>query len=175
MALARTHLSADASIVAIDELMDGLEDSSVSVSAEQLLVNDHDVNGNGLSIAEVGGAVGGTVAFDALKGVVTFTPTANFSGAASFSYDVVDGTGQVAHATADVAVTAVDDAPVLSDVHADRIAHWEDLASAIDIAGNVTYSLSAGAHLTAAVVPSARIVGFARCSISAARTASSAS
>jgi hypothetical protein len=44
-------------------------------------------------------------------GTVTFTPTANFNGAANFSYIATDGTAQSNRATVAVTVAAVNDAP----------------------------------------------------------------
>ncbi|EJN03643.1 Ig-like domain-containing protein [Phyllobacterium sp. YR531] len=69
---------------------------------------------NGLPIA-VGGTVAvsnGTVLLNA-NGTLTFTPNANVNGSASFTYTVTSG-GTTETATVDVAITAVNDAPVNS-------------------------------------------------------------
>ena len=62
----------------------------VTYTAAQLLGNDTDVDGDTLSIASVTSGTGGTAVLNA-NGTVTFTPNANFNGAASFSYTVTDG------------------------------------------------------------------------------------
>ena len=88
------------------------EDTPVTIAASGLLSNDTDVDNDSLSIASVGNAVGGSVALDA-NGDVVFTPDADFNGAASFDYTVSDGNGGSDTATASVAVSAVNDAPVI--------------------------------------------------------------
>jgi hypothetical protein len=65
----------------------------LQLQAGQLLVNDTDYNGDFLSISSVSNAQNGTVAFDSVSNVVTFTPTAGYSGVAGFSYTVSDGNG----------------------------------------------------------------------------------
>ena len=50
------------------------------------------------------GAVNGTVSFNAQTNVVTFTPTAGYTGAASFAYAISDGRGGTATATANFTV-----------------------------------------------------------------------
>ncbi|SFL27181.1 cadherin domain-containing protein, partial [Azotobacter beijerinckii] len=57
-------------------------------------------------------AVGGTVSLSG--GVVSFTPTANWNGTASFTYTLGDGNGGSDTATVNVTVTPVDDAPSFS-------------------------------------------------------------
>ena len=69
-----------------------------------LLANDSDPNGDPLAITEVSGATNGTVAFDSQTNVITFTPDANYTGTANFSYTVSDGTGGTATATVDLTV-----------------------------------------------------------------------
>ncbi|NLR73248.1 tandem-95 repeat protein [Novosphingobium sp. ERN07] len=59
----------------------------------------------------------GTVALG-LDGRLTFTPSADFNGPATFAYTVVDGQGNSKSATATVTVTPVNDAPVLSGTQA---------------------------------------------------------
>ncbi len=62
----------------------------------------------------VGGASNGSVAYDNTTGIATFTPAANYNGAASFTYTIDDGTGPLTR-TVNVTVTAVDDAPTLTN------------------------------------------------------------
>ena len=96
---------------AADDSLQAVEDTPVTFLANELLGNDSDADGNGLTIAGVTSGVGGTAVLNA-DGSVTFTPNANFNGTADFSYTVSDGTHISAPATVTVDVTAVNDAPV---------------------------------------------------------------
>ena len=68
----------------------------MTYTAAQLLGNDTDVDGNLLTIASVTSGTGGTAVLNG-DGTVTFTPTANFNGAASFSYTASDGAAHEQH------------------------------------------------------------------------------
>ncbi len=92
------------------------EDTALTVAAGQLVSNDTDPDaGDVLSVASVSGATHGSAVLNA-DGTVTFTPTADYSGAASFTYQVKDSAGAMSatSATVTVSVTAVNDAPVVS-------------------------------------------------------------
>jgi VCBS repeat-containing protein len=109
---------------------------------------------DGLAITAGGAAVAvanGTVSLD-VSGQLIFTPAGNFNGAASFTYTVTSG-GVTETATANVTVSAVNDAPV--NAVPGSIAVTEDVASAItgisisdiDASGsnvNVTLGVPAG-------------------------------
>lgn len=97
---------------AVNDLLQGVEDTVRIIDPADLLGNDSDPNGDPLSITEVGDAVGGTVALDA-DGNVVFTPDPDFAGEASFSYTIADGRGGFDTATATVDVAPVNDAPVV--------------------------------------------------------------
>ncbi|MBI5165443.1 MAG: cadherin-like domain-containing protein [Magnetospirillum sp.] len=75
----------------------------LAIAVADLLANDSDVDGDTLAVQSVQDAVGGAVSL--ADGVVTFAPTAGFSGAASFTYTVTDGNGGVATQTVAVEVT----------------------------------------------------------------------
>ncbi|MGR9349479.1 DUF4082 domain-containing protein (plasmid) [Rhizobium leguminosarum] len=75
----------------------------ITIQASVLLANDTDADGDPLAITGVSGAVNGSVAYDAQAQTVTFTPTAGYSGPASFSYAIADGKGGTA--SAQVALT----------------------------------------------------------------------
>jgi uncharacterized protein YhjY with autotransporter beta-barrel domain len=69
--------------------------TAVNISASTLLQNDSDPEvGQTLSITAVQAGTGGTVSLNG--GTVTFTPTAGFSGAASFTYTLSDNAGGTA-------------------------------------------------------------------------------
>jgi hypothetical protein len=90
------------------------EDSGAySIPVASLLANDSDVDGGTLSITGVSGAVGGSVALSGSN--IVFTPTLNFSGAASFNYTVSDGQGGSRSGTASFTITPSNDDPVAVD------------------------------------------------------------
>jgi len=103
----------DVAPVAQGETLAGTEDQVLNITAQSLLVNDTDADGDTLSIASVGNAVGGTVVLNQ-DGSVTFTPDANYNGEASFDYAVSDGCSGTANATATINLAAVNDTPVVS-------------------------------------------------------------
>jgi hypothetical protein len=77
----------------------------LTLTAAQLVGNDTDPNsGDTLSVSSVSGATNGTAVLNA-NGTVTFTPTAGYSGAASFGYKVKDQAGAVSTNTATVSLT----------------------------------------------------------------------
>lgn len=82
------------------------EDGVLTIPVASLLSNDTDADGNALAVTAVGNAVNGTVTL--AGGNVTFTPTANFSGVASFTYTVSDGLA-TANGSVTVDVTPVND------------------------------------------------------------------
>ena len=91
----------------------------VTYVAADLLGNDTDTEGDALTIASVTSGTGGTAVLNG-DGTVTFTPDANFNGAADFTYTASDGTDNSNTATVTVNVAAVNDAPVAVD---DTLAH----------------------------------------------------
>ena len=77
---------------------------SLTLATATLLANDTDADGDALTVTAVGGARHGSVALK--DGAVTFTAEAGFTGQASFTYTVSDGTGRTDTATVAVTVTA---------------------------------------------------------------------
>ncbi len=98
--------------VAVADSRTTAEDTPLAITAASLTANDTDIDGGALSVTAVSGAVGGTVAL--AGGTITFTPTANLSGAGTFLYTVSDGAA-TATGTVTVTVTAVNDPPVAVD------------------------------------------------------------
>jgi hypothetical protein len=76
----------------------------ITIQASALLANDSDPDGDAISITGVSGGVNGTATFDSQSNTITFTPTAGYSGAASFSYTIADAAGATASAQVSVAV-----------------------------------------------------------------------
>ncbi|TXH53829.1 MAG: tandem-95 repeat protein, partial [Burkholderiaceae bacterium] len=88
------------------------EDNALTLAPATLLANDTDVDsGTTLTITSVQSPVNGTVAL--VGGNVVFTPTANYSGPASFTYTASDGQGGTSTATVTVNIAPVADAPTL--------------------------------------------------------------
>lgn len=87
------------------------EDVPLTLSLSDLTGNDTDVDGDTLSVVLVSAPQHGTLGF--ANGALTFTPDANYSGPASFSYTVSDGKGGQTQGTASITVGAVADAPTL--------------------------------------------------------------
>jgi len=130
------------------------EDVALSITASSLLANDTDLDGDALTVTSVQGAVNGTVSL--VGGNVVFTPAANYSGPASFTYTVSDGHGGRSTATVNVTVNPVNDPPVAADT---TVSTNEDtvirgsLPAASDVDGDtVSYALgSAAGHGTVVV------------------------
>ncbi|WP_426124528.1 DUF4082 domain-containing protein [Pararhizobium sp. PWRC1-1] len=78
--------------------------TALVIQASSLLANDTDADGDTLTITGANGAVNGSVAFNTQANTVTFTPTANYSGAASFTYAISDGRGGTASAQVSMTV-----------------------------------------------------------------------
>ena len=97
--------------VAVADSYTTAEDTTLTVAAAGVLVNDTDVEGSALSAVLVSGPAHGTLALNANGGFV-YTPTANYNGADSFSYKPNDGTADGNTVTVSLAITPVNDAPV---------------------------------------------------------------
>ncbi len=99
--------------VANDDALSGDEDRSITFTADDLLGNDTDADGDALVITGFDQPEHGTIT-DNGDGTYTFEPDANWSGETSFTYSVSDGEGGTSSATASVTVEAEADAPQLS-------------------------------------------------------------
>ncbi|MBL0427900.1 cadherin-like domain-containing protein [Ramlibacter alkalitolerans] len=119
----------DAPITSAVTLPAVAEDGATTISSAQLLANASDVDGDVLSLANVTASSGTLV--DNLDGTWTFTPTRDFNGPVSFTYEISDG-GATVGGTATLAVTPVNDAPTTSQVILPAIA--EDGATTISSA-----------------------------------------
>ncbi len=78
--------------VAGTDFFTGYETVGFFASLASLIANDSDVEGDPLSVLDVGNAVNGTVALTP-DGYVVFTPTAGYTGLAGFQYLLADGEG----------------------------------------------------------------------------------
>jgi hypothetical protein len=84
--------------------------TSIGIAAANLLANDTDPQGLTLSITAAGGGVNGTAIWNAASQVVTFTPTTNYSGPASFTYTISNGQSTTTP-SATVSLTVTSTAP----------------------------------------------------------------
>ncbi len=80
--------------------------TAVTFATSTLLANDTDPNGDLLTVTGVSGATNGTVALDSTNSTITFTPAANYTGAAGFAYAVSDGRGGTSSASVALTVSA---------------------------------------------------------------------
>jgi len=105
--------------VAVNDNVTTAENTAVTLTSAQLLANDSDIDGDAITITSVQNAAHGTVTLNA-NGDVVFTPEANYSGPASFTYTITDG-HLTSTATVAVAVTHVNTAPVAVDDPGDTV------------------------------------------------------
>ncbi len=104
------------------------EDTAVTVA---VLDNDSDPDGDSLAIVSVLPGGHGTVEIG--SGGLTYTPSANWSGAETIRYTVGDGKGSEASADLTVTVTAVNDLPVAG---ADAFTIAEDASGTFAVLAN---------------------------------------
>ena len=105
-----TVTAANDTPVATNDAYAALEDTPLVFGAPGVLANDGGLGDGPLTLTVVGVPVGGGVAL-ANDGSFTLTPTANFTGAASFQYQVQDVDGETATGSVSITVSAVNDAP----------------------------------------------------------------
>jgi len=98
---------------AVNDTRSTNEDTPLVIAAASLLTNDTDIDGDTLNVTSVGSAVNGSVSL--AGGNITFTPSANYNGPASFTYTISDGNGGTDSATVNITVNPVNDAPVAND------------------------------------------------------------
>ena len=78
--------------LAVDDSFSIAKNTPLNTTAADLLANDHEFDGDQMSVISVGNATHGTVTLDA-NGNIVFTPELNFTGTATFQYVVSDGKG----------------------------------------------------------------------------------
>jgi subtilisin-like proprotein convertase family protein/Ca2+-binding RTX toxin-like protein len=108
-----------APVAVVDVSFSGTEDTAKLLTAANLVGNDTDANsglGDLLRVGAVAAGAGthGTVVLNS-DGTVTYTPTANYTGMATFTYMAADSHGLMSGAaTVTVNLAAVNDAPIIT-------------------------------------------------------------
>ncbi|MEZ8859758.1 tandem-95 repeat protein [Vibrio sp. 10N.247.311.51] len=92
------------------------EDTSITISFDELLANDTDIDGDELSIVvgSITSAANGELFVDYTNNTITFTPDTDYNGEATFKYKVTDGNGGEDEAEVTLNISPVNDAPVLT-------------------------------------------------------------
>jgi len=116
--------------IAADDEVSTSEDAALSISANTLLLNDTDIEGDPLTIAEFSQPTQGTLS-DNGSGTLAYMPSSDFNGPDSFTYTVSDGNGGTDTATVAITVSASGDGPVAND---DAVSADEDTPLTITIA-----------------------------------------
>ncbi len=99
---------------AVGDIATGTEDTALTLTNADIVdTNDTDVEGDTLTITSVSNPGNGTVSL--VGGDVIFTPTADYSGPATFDYTISDGNGGTDTATVTINVGAVNDPPVAAN------------------------------------------------------------
>ena len=96
----------------------GAEDTPYTVLAADLLAGFSDIDGDTLSVSNLG-ANRGSVTSNG-NGSFAITPVANYNGTVSLNYNVVDGSGGSLAASQSFSLAAVNDAPSLTLALADQ-------------------------------------------------------
>ncbi len=107
-----------------------LTDEDVALTIP-VLDNDSDIDGDDLTITDVGDAGNGMVTNNGID--VTYTPAADFNGADAFTYTISDGNGGEATAQVTVTVEPVNDPPVALD---DAVTTDFETSATIDVLAN---------------------------------------
>ncbi|WP_045495939.1 tandem-95 repeat protein [Vibrio hyugaensis] len=101
----------DAPIVSGPIVLSTDEDVGITFSADDLLANASDVEGDALSISDISYSGDNGELVDNGDGTYTFTPNENFNGEVDIDYKVFDGTDEV-DTHLDLTVIPVNDVPV---------------------------------------------------------------
>jgi hypothetical protein len=122
------------------------EDNSRVITQADLLAGSSDTEGDPLSAVNLAVTAGSGTLSDNGDTTWTFTPTADWSGAVSFSFDVDDG-GDTTPNTASLTVDPVNDAPTLVNPIPDQGA-TEDTAFSFTLAAGTFSDSDAGDSLS---------------------------
>jgi hypothetical protein len=106
-----TILDQNLGVSATDDRFIILEDHSLLTTADKLLANDHEYDGETILLSDVHSAEHGQVSMD-VNGNITFIPDPDYAGTeAGFSYTVTDESGNLTTAHAAIEVLDLREAP----------------------------------------------------------------
>ena len=100
--------------VAANDTATVAEDTVLTVSAPGVLGNDSDIDSTALTAVLVASPSHGTLTLNS-NGSFTYTPTANYNGADSFTFKANDGALDSNVATVSITITPVNDVPVAAN------------------------------------------------------------
>src|SRR5213076_1480574 len=104
--------------VAVNDSYTTPEDTTLTIAAPGVLINESDVDGDTLSAVLVSQPTHGTLTLNG-NGSFSYVPAANYNGPDSFTYKANDGLADSGIATVSLTVTSVNDAPVaVNDTYA---------------------------------------------------------
>lgn len=126
----------------------GTEDQPYTVTAQQLLSGYFDLEGNTLGVANLQASNG--VVTQNTDGSWTITPSANYNGPVTLSYNVVDGNGGSTAASLGYTLAAVNDTPTITSGDTGSVAEnaaastiiYTASATDVDAGDTVSWSLS---------------------------------
>jgi VCBS repeat-containing protein len=101
--------------VAVDDSYSVNEDETLDVSIPGVLANDLDADGNALAAILVSGTISGSLMLND-NGSFSYTPSSQFSGVDSFTYQAHDGQNGSNLATVVIMVNPANDEPVLDSI-----------------------------------------------------------
>ncbi len=130
--------------VAVDDAYTTAEDTTLSVDAPGVLLNDSDAEGTELTAIGLNGPANGSLTINS-DGSFFYTPNANYTGTDTFTYMVMDDATESNVATVTITITPVNDAPIAVN---DAAATLEDAAVSGNVLTNDT-DADAGTTLTA--------------------------
>jgi len=137
--------------VAVDDNVTIDEDTTVLID---VLGNDTDIDSDTLTIIGFTQGSNGTVTH--IGEVLSYTPTANFHGTDSFTYELSDGLGGITTATVTITINPVNDAPVANDdiavVNEDAILLIDVLVNDDDVEGDTIIIINFTQGLNGSVV-----------------------
>jgi VCBS repeat-containing protein/predicted outer membrane repeat protein len=113
------------------------EDTPLTSQVPGVLANDTDVDGDALSAVLVNGPSHGTLTL-ASGGSFTYTPSDNYNGPDSFTYQANDGQADSGAATVFLTITPVNDAPVANNDSYSTADDTPLTAPALGVLGNDT-------------------------------------
>jgi len=97
--------------VAVNDSYATAEDTTLNISVPGVILNDTDADGDALTAQLVSNVMHGTLVLNA-NGSFSYTPSLNYHGADSFTYQITDGLATSGVATVNLTITSVNDQPL---------------------------------------------------------------